>query len=168
MVDSGEMGNWWVGMSRCCGLWLRCFQGGRRSKNGVPNRAEAGGAPAPHLTYWEAAWRDWGGGVFGQGAGWWWVQVKSAHRAGEDGGYCFYTGGHTLEPYRSDEIDALVAYVVPEETWCVFPVSMFVRIRTIRLFTCFTRRLTKIPKLDKYREAWWILRGAVGGAAAIA
>jgi hypothetical protein len=48
------------------------------------------------------------------GAGLWLVQVKSAHRAGEDGGYCFYTGGHTLEPYRSDEIDALVAYVVPE------------------------------------------------------
>src|SRR6202795_740539 len=32
------------------------------------------------------------------GAGLWRVQVKSAHRAGEDGGYSFHAHGHTLVP----------------------------------------------------------------------
>jgi len=39
----------------------------------------------------------------------WRVQVKSAHRAGEDGGYSFRVHGHSLEAYGPDEIDLLVA-----------------------------------------------------------
>jgi hypothetical protein len=48
------------------------------------------------------------------------VQVKSAHRAGEHGGYTFHAHGNTARVYRSSEIDLLVAYVVPVEAWYLF------------------------------------------------
>jgi PD-(D/E)XK endonuclease len=94
------------------------------------------------------------------GAGLWRVQVKSAHRAGEDGGYNFHAHGHTMVPYGADEIDALVAYCVPEDAWYVFPVSFFAVRRSMNLFPASQR---KRSRFEKYREAWWILRGAVGG-----
>jgi hypothetical protein len=73
-------------------------------------------------------------------AGLWRVEVKSAHRAGEDGGYSFHAHGHSLSPYRADEIDALVAYVVPEDAWYVFPVKVFGRIRSVKLFPGSSRK----------------------------
>jgi PD-(D/E)XK nuclease superfamily protein len=53
------------------------------------------------------------------------VQVKSAHRAGEYGGYTFHAHGNTACVYRSSEIDLLAAYVVPVEAWYLFPVEEF-------------------------------------------
>jgi len=52
------------------------------------------------------------------------VQVKSAHRAGEYGGYTFHAHGNSYRVYRASEIDVLVAYVVPEDAWYVFPVAV--------------------------------------------
>lgn len=48
------------------------------------------------------------------------VQVKSAHRAGEYGGYTFHAHGNTACAYRASEIDLLVAYVVPVEAGICF------------------------------------------------
>jgi hypothetical protein len=84
----------------------------------------------------------------------WRVQVKSAHRAGKDGGYSFHAHGHSLEAYGKDEIDALVAYVVPEDAWYVFPVRMMRRMLSIKLFPGSKR---KRSRFEKYREAWWVL-----------
>ena len=89
----------------------------------------------------------------------WKVQVKSAHRAGEDGSYSFRAHGHSLRAYRADEIDALVAYVVPENAWYVFPVKVVRLLRSLKLFTGSRKRRSKF---EKYREAWWILRGEGG------
>ena len=89
----------------------------------------------------------------------WKVQVKSAHRAGEDGSYSFRAHGHSLRAYRADEIDALVAYVVPENAWYVFPVKVVRLLRSLKLFTGSRKRRLKF---EKYREAWWILRGEGG------
>jgi hypothetical protein len=86
----------------------------------------------------------------------WRVQVKSAHRAGQDGGYSFHAHGHSLKAYEEEEIDALVAYVVPENAWYVFPVKVFRRLRSMKLFPGSQR---KRSKFEKYREAWWILQG---------
>ena len=86
----------------------------------------------------------------------WKVQVKSAHRPGEDGSYSFRAHGHSL---RADEIDALVAYVVPENAWYVFPVKVVRLLRSLKLFTGSRKRRSKF---EKYREAWWILRGEGG------
>jgi hypothetical protein len=84
----------------------------------------------------------------------WRVQVKSAHRAGEDGGYSFHMHGHSLEPYRKDEIDFLVAYVVPENAWYVFPMSEAEKHRSLKLYPGSQR---KRSKFEKYREAWAML-----------
>ena len=89
----------------------------------------------------------------------WKVQVKSAHRAGEDGSYSFRAHGHSLRAYRADEIDALVAYVVPENAWYVFPVKVVRLLRSLKLFTGSRKRRSKF---ERYREAWWILRGEGG------
>ena len=45
----------------------------------------------------------------------WKVQVKAAFTVGQDGCYSFRTHDHALRPYRVKDIDALVAYVAPEE-----------------------------------------------------
>ncbi len=96
------------------------------------------------------------------GAGLWRVQVKSAHRAGEDGGYSFRSHGHSQDAYRAEEIDALVAYVVPEDAWYVFPAAVFVGMRSLKLFGGSRRRRSKF---ERYREAWEILRGGEGNPA---
>jgi PD-(D/E)XK nuclease superfamily protein len=88
------------------------------------------------------------------------VQVKSAHRVGKDGGYSFRAHGHSLSVYRASEIDALVAYVVPENAWYVFPVWLFRRRRSMKLFPGSRK---KRSKFEKYREAWGILRGEAVG-----
>ncbi len=83
------------------------------------------------------------------------VQVKSAHRAGQDGGYSLRLYGHSGNAYRGDEIDVLVAYVVPVDAWYVFPVAVFGRVRSLKLFPGSAR---KRSKFERYREAWGILR----------
>jgi len=83
------------------------------------------------------------------------VQVKSAHRAGQDGGYSMRLHSHSLSPYRGDEIDALVAYVVPEDAWYVFPADVFEKLRSMKLFPGSQK---KRSKFEDYREAWEMLR----------
>ncbi|HXM63756.1 MAG TPA: hypothetical protein VN950_23045 [Terriglobales bacterium] len=46
--------------------------------------------------------------------------MKSAHCVGEDGTYSIRAHGHDMKAYRADQIDVLVAYVVPENVWYVF------------------------------------------------
>lgn len=84
------------------------------------------------------------------------VQVKSAFRPGEDGGYSFHAHGHTMRAYGADEIDALVAYVVPENAWYVFPVRLIQKLRSMKLFPGSRR---KRSRFERFREAWWVLRG---------
>jgi hypothetical protein len=86
----------------------------------------------------------------------WKVQVKSAHRVGEDGTYSFRAHGSSMAAYQADEIDVLVAYVVPEDVWYVFPVRELGGLRSLKLFPGSRK---KRSKFEKYREAWWILWG---------
>lgn len=81
------------------------------------------------------------------------VQVKSAHRvcAQAGGGYHIRAHGHQRQAYRTDEIDLLVAYIVPEDTWYIFPPRAFKNIKSMRLFPY---RGKKISKFEQYREAW--------------
>jgi hypothetical protein len=83
------------------------------------------------------------------------VQVKSAHRAGEYEGYTFHAHGNSCAAYRASEIDLLVAYVVPEDVWYVFPVAEFRRYRAMKVFPSSKRRKSKF---EKFREAWWLVR----------
>src|SRR5579872_3100258 len=83
------------------------------------------------------------------------VQVKSAHRAGEYGGYTFHAHGNTTRVYRASEIDVLVAYVVPENAWYLFPVEEFRKYKSMKLFPVSRRRKSKF---EAFREAWGIMR----------
>ena len=87
------------------------------------------------------------------GAGLLRVQVKSAHRvsANAGGGYHVRAHGHVRRSYRVREIDLLVAYIVPEDIWYVFPPRAFKRMKSMRLFP---RPGRKGSKFEQYREAW--------------
>ncbi len=84
------------------------------------------------------------------------VQVKSAHCVGEDGTYSIRAHGHDSKAYRADQIDVLVAFVVPLDVWYVFPVRALRRMRTLKLYPGSRKRRSKF---EKYREAWGYLRG---------
>jgi hypothetical protein len=82
------------------------------------------------------------------------VQVKSAHCAGEYGGYTFHATGNSSRVYKPDEIDVLAAYVVPVGAWYLFPVEEFRKYKSMKLFPASKRRRSKF---EKFREAWWTL-----------
>jgi hypothetical protein len=84
----------------------------------------------------------------------WRVQVKSAHRAGQDGCYSFRLHGSSLAAYRADEVDVVVAYVVPDDVWYVFPVRELRGIRSLKIFSGSRR---KRSKFERFREAWWVM-----------
>jgi len=83
------------------------------------------------------------------------VQVKSAYSAGEYGGYTFHACGncHT-DVYTSQDIDFLVAYIVPDDVWYVLPIEIFRGISGAKLFPQSRRRMSKF---EKYREAWHLM-----------
>lgn len=85
------------------------------------------------------------------------VQLKSAHREGRERGYSFRAHGHSLKAYRERDVDALVAYVVPEDAWHVFPMRVFRKKRSVRLYPGSQRRRSKY---EEYREGWWRLMAA--------
>jgi hypothetical protein len=81
------------------------------------------------------------------------VQVKSAHcvSASPGGGYNIRACPHNHVSYRDDEIDILVAYIVPEDVWYVFPASAFSTMKSLRLWPHPGK---KTSKFEQYREAW--------------
>ena len=82
----------------------------------------------------------------------WRVQVKSAHRASAEGGYTIHAHGNDgRRPYTKDEIDVLVAYVVPENAWYVVPIEAFQGFSSMKLFPSSKRRRSRY---ERYREAW--------------
>jgi Holliday junction resolvase-like predicted endonuclease len=83
------------------------------------------------------------------------VQVKSAHRAAEYGGYTFHAHGNTTRVYEASEIDLLAAYVVPVDAWYLFPVEEFRKYKAMKLFPASRRRRSKF---EKFRENWGIVR----------
>jgi hypothetical protein len=94
------------------------------------------------------------------------VQVKSAHRvsANAGGGYHVRAHGHRRVSYRARDIDMLVACVVPEDAWYVFPPRAFKKMKSMRLFP---RPGKKISKFEKYREAWDLFEARRSAAALI-
>jgi len=88
------------------------------------------------------------------GGGLWRVQVKSAYRSGEYGGYTFHAhGNENKKIYSLKDIDVLVAYIVPEDLWYVFPVRVFRKIKSMKLFPVSKRRRSKF---EVYREGWQV------------
>lgn len=82
----------------------------------------------------------------------WRVQVKSAWKRRVS--YWMNGSGFNQMAYTSEDIDFLVAYINPEETWYVFPVEAL----EARSRFCLSPRASW-TQYNKYREAWGLLRG---------
>ncbi|SRR5581483_2469199 len=84
----------------------------------------------------------------------WRVQVKSAGTCYK-GAYriiaAHFTKRSTKECYTSQQIDFLVAYIIPETAWYVLPVHVF----TPRMFlSFFPHNPGSQGRYEQYRDAW--------------
>ena len=88
----------------------------------------------------------------------WRVQLKCSATA-RDGGYGVQAthascGGRKMA-YTADDIDVLVVYILPRDTWYVLPFEVFAPRRYLGFYpNCGSRRAI----WEKYREAWQLLR----------
>jgi PD-(D/E)XK endonuclease len=90
------------------------------------------------------------------------VQVKSAWTPAHHGGYQFGASPAQLKnqparPYRRDEIDFIVACIVPEDAWFIVPIRA---LATRNHF--FLPAGSRPHPLSRYREAWRLLQRAKG------
>ena len=97
--------------------------------------------------------RPWGDSerydfIVDSGHHFWRVQVKSTQRCAESR-YRVKAAGWKAT-YTRDEIDFIVAYLVPENLWYVVPVAAFAARTALRFYPHGGRT----GHLEKYREAW--------------
>jgi hypothetical protein len=57
--------------------------------------------------------------------------------------------------YTAEEIDVLVAYIIPTATWYVLPIEVFAPARSLRFYPDIE---CKRAKWEGYREAWGLMR----------
>ena len=60
-----------------------------------------------------------------------------------------------MAAYRADEIGVLVAHIVSEDVWYVFPVGELGGLRSLTLYPGSRK---KRSRFEKYREGWWVMR----------
>src|SRR5450631_309132 len=65
-----------------------------------------------------------------------------------------YTVGKGRAVYTPDDIDFLVAHVVPRDIWYILPVEACMPAPMLRFYPDGARR----PRFEQYREAWHLLR----------
>lgn len=97
--------------------------------------------------------------ILDSGERFWRVQVKSSSYAVPGrSGYAVNAShagqGCKSKAYDADEIDFLVAYIVPADAWYIVPVNQFVSLRFLRVYPsgcrgggCF----------ESFREAWHLM-----------
>ncbi len=81
------------------------------------------------------------------------VQVKSVSTLRNYSYRCTLKSGRRYVPYSSHEIDFVVVYVVPCDTWYIIPARNAVGKKIIGLFPHHPSR----GRYEKYREAWHLL-----------
>ena len=67
--------------------------------------------------------------------------------------YCIYGQGKVV--YTADQIDVLVAHIIPKDTWYVLPVDAFAPCKSLRFYPGIE---CKRARWESYREAWHLLR----------
>jgi hypothetical protein len=98
--------------------------------------------------------------ILENGANAWRVQVKSSSYKGKSG-YAFRAAGNVhYKGYTAKEIDFLVFYIVPEDSWYVFPISLFSK---HHCGTIGARSEGRKSRYEKYREAWCLMACPKGG-----
>jgi hypothetical protein len=95
----------------------------------------------------------------------WRVQVKSVlNKSPAKPHYRIKTstggGAHSrIILYSSKEIDFLAAYIIPEDSWYIFPATV-IEPRKIMCITPGSKR----SKFEKYREAWKLMKPAAAAS----
>ena len=82
------------------------------------------------------------------------VQVKSTERFRKGGyliGACHFSVYGTKQSYTADQIDFLVAFIVPENAWYVLPVRAFVPHKWLSFYP---QNPHSKGRFEPYREAW--------------
>jgi len=86
--------------------------------------------------------------ILDSGHNFWRVQIKStSYIVGSR--YQVRPGGYK-NTYTADQIDFLIAYIVPEDLWYVVPVAEVVSHRALRFYP----HRGAHARLEKYRDAW--------------
>jgi hypothetical protein len=94
----------------------------------------------------------------------WRIQVKSAWvTQSQQAHYRFTTENRCGLMYTADEIDFLVAYIFPEDTWYVLPVKEVENRKSVCVAPGSTR-----SRFEQYREAWNLMNPACAQPATIA
>lgn len=84
------------------------------------------------------------------------VQVKSVSKLSSGGLYRLHAcNGRKRVPFREDEIEALVAYVIPEDAWYVLPVKV---LKGLDQFWVCPHIYRSKGRFERYRDAWHLLR----------
>jgi hypothetical protein len=86
----------------------------------------------------------------------WKVQVKSSS-ALQDGTYmvnAIHSTNGRYTGYTADEIDFLVAHIVPEDAWFVIPVQAFIPHKSLYVYP---RDQSRIGPYENYRDAWYLM-----------
>jgi hypothetical protein len=86
------------------------------------------------------------------------VQVKSASYSRRSQYVCRAQGDAAI--YTKENIDFLVAHIIPEKTWYVLPVEAFAP----RTMLHFNPNGTGKGMFEKFREAWCIMASAAANA----
>ena len=89
------------------------------------------------------------------------VQVKSTTEKLKTGYVCTIRSGHKAYPLGS--FDFVAAYVIPEDVWYIIPAHLIQGKECITLYPN-----SKKAKYEPYREAWHLLRNAVGSEEEVA
>ncbi len=84
------------------------------------------------------------------------VQVKSTSFR-HSNGYLCSVSARNHQAYAAGSLDFLAGYVVPENVWYIIPARLIQGKRSIMLYTD-----SSTAKYEQYREAWELLREAVG------
>jgi hypothetical protein len=84
----------------------------------------------------------------------WRVQVKSAFHEMKDGGYVIRAHGADGHVYTPEEVDVMVAWVMPVNAWYVVPIAALQGVTGMKLFPMARRRKSKH---ERYREAWEVM-----------
>ncbi len=84
------------------------------------------------------------------------VQVKSVGKLNGAGLYRVHAcNGRKRVPFREDEIEAIVAYVIPEDAWYVIPIKA---LKGVDAFWLAPHIYRSKAKFENYRDAWHLLR----------
>jgi len=86
--------------------------------------------------------------ILDSGHNFWAVQVKSTTRYAESRYRVKATG--STDPYTRDQIDFLIAYIIPENLWYVVPSRELGTRKGLRFYPHGTTK----SELEIYREAW--------------